>query len=282
MSSSLIVVLIFAVFVITFWLATKSIKFFSRKYPNADPSHKLAGVGGWLLFFIFHLMVLVPLIGAGSLESQIKSSESVVSGLASYAPWISYKYYLWSAHGVVAFVSIIAALILIRSRTRSAIYRVIAMVWLVGLLDVIFNIAAVVVFKVSDIISLGVFPGILVGKFTYALVWTAYLLLSRRVKATYGSGKPSLIGQLFEVKFLKSERGPVLNWCIKMSFLGLCLGVLFGVGRSDAFAYVAGVVVTFGFFGVIIGIIVGLISRYKARQRAGAVNPAQARPEEAE
>lgn len=168
------------------WGATKAIKRSASKYPPADPSHKLAGVGGWLLFLIVKLMLIGPLMELSTLSNEIAQMEATTPELIALASWTIYKKVLWSICGVVIAISLATGIFLVRNRTRAAVRRAIVAVWLIGPGSLIALLAAAPILDWSLSEAAGQLMGTFITGGLGAILWTAYLVLSKRVRATYG------------------------------------------------------------------------------------------------
>lgn len=190
-STLLITALSLGVFGLLFWWAAKAIKRSASKYSPVDSLHKLAGVGGWLLFFITKMILIGPLMEIGTLNKELYEMEIANPALKTMAVWASYKMFSWSFLAVLIVISVFAGLFMIRNRTRSAVRRAITAIWLTGPVAFIpIIIGGQIILGVSAI-NAGEILGTFATSTLASILWTAYLLLSRRVKATYGSGKPA-------------------------------------------------------------------------------------------
>ena len=148
-------------------------------YPQAP-----VGIGGWLSFFVTVMIVFRPLLTAGSYLRVFQTLEEATPGLAadpSYAAFSNYVYTLTAVAGVLCASA--GVLLCLRRRWGSVKYTI-WILWLSGpVLLLAFglygagheNLLAKLFCNPFDLMSSCVFPAI----------WSAYLLLSKRVKNTY-------------------------------------------------------------------------------------------------
>jgi len=177
----------FGIFGLLLRLAANFIKRTAKKYPSSDPSHKLAGVGGWLLFFITKMILLAPLFEAGAINRDIIAAESENPDLGMLTEWATYKTFSWSMFALSSLINILAGQFMIWNRTRSAVRRAIVALWLSGPISVTLSIIGTQAILGASAIDDYAFVKIMFVAISSSAIWTGYLLLSRRVKATYGS-----------------------------------------------------------------------------------------------
>jgi len=153
---------------------------------NVSTKKQLHGVGGWLGLLVVGLTVLRPLLGVGRLSGAFSNTESKTPQLASFAPWVSYKAEIWAIFGVVALISFCTGILLFRFKPSSVRVAILAL-WIIGPVGAVADIVAVHSSFRSDIASAmtqAMWPSIN-GSIIAAVIWTAYLLCSERVKNTY-------------------------------------------------------------------------------------------------
>lgn len=191
------------VFVIIYF-TTKTLKS-AKLIPAPDPNlSDPKGIGGWLVFLIVSLVLLRPVLDSlltgamlANFHTDPSQSQDAMGPIGLYLPWLMKApellvrtlIWLWVA-GKIA-LSIYAADLLSRRRTKKAVKTVIFIIWLTG-----------PVYPLIESGLLGALSGALASPeirdaiwgvtkihlplpFLGAAIWTLYLLLSRRVKRTY-------------------------------------------------------------------------------------------------
>lgn len=138
------------------------------------------GVGGWLLFF----MVILVLSAIRSAGAYMEASEAA----RTHATWILETPYLTmlqiiTCTSVACFLG--AYFLLLRVKLRSTINRVIAAIWIAGPLAALADTfcAHLWIPQLGSVWSQNAGP--IAGGVIFAIIWTAYLLKSRRVSNTY-------------------------------------------------------------------------------------------------
>lgn len=135
---------------------------------------ELKGVGGALLFLVVALTILGPLINALMTFSELQLAKEAIPAGGSREEWFVTQLVTWGLFAVYSAVSVTAGLLLLKRHKRSTILIVIGLIWLIGPI-----LAFGVAFIVGDIVG-GEGRSIV-----FSVVWTAYLLRSKRVKNTY-------------------------------------------------------------------------------------------------
>ena len=137
------------------------------------------------------LTIFYPLFGAGRLNQDFSTAESLNPGLKTVEQWAGLKTATWSAFAGFALVSFYGGWGLARSVRWFAVRRAIAALWIGGPLShvvlgwvvPIVTLRSIEGFKANDTIAplmLSLSRSVLA-----ATLWTAYLLRSRRVRNTY-------------------------------------------------------------------------------------------------
>ena len=159
---------------------------FARNPPPAQSNTKgPAGVAGWLLLLVVGLMFLGPLMGAGRINADIMLAESQYPNLKDLESWQLYKSATWWSFLVVACLSIYAGFGLAKGRNPSVVKRAKIFLWVAGPAASIVMGIFLPLFVFGELESDPQFFGALIGSVLVAAIWTAYLSMSRRVKATY-------------------------------------------------------------------------------------------------
>jgi len=163
---------------------------------SADAAAKgaLRGVGGWLGLLVLHLTVIAPCVGAYDLHHWFSTVDLYASQWASYAPWTSYKTLVWAIFLTANAILATAGLMLCLRRRPSSVRFAILALWLVfpGVALLVHFLRASTSFpqeilsdmKIASAITQGE-TRTLVAPVMVAGIWTAYLLLSERVRNTY-------------------------------------------------------------------------------------------------
>jgi Protein of unknown function (DUF2569) len=149
--------------------------------PEASPA--LVGVAGWLAFLAFSLTFLGPLVTLGRTAADISTAERTNPGLAGSSDWSSLVAMAWLFSIIYCAITIFAGYRLYKHHVPNTVPIVLACLWtagpalaLIGLLAFGSDEAAI-----ADLVRTIFTTGI----------WTAYLLLSKRVKNTYSDPQPN-------------------------------------------------------------------------------------------
>lgn len=143
------------------------------------------GIGGWLAFLVVSLIFLGPILGAGRLHSEFLQAEELRPELLDVGRWISFKVACWWTFAVTSFASIATGIRLKRSRRAEVVNHSIAALWLIGpLAAIVMNVVLPLVIFGKTVPLAEMLPSMLSSSLV-ALVWTLYLLKSKRVRYTY-------------------------------------------------------------------------------------------------
>lgn len=143
------------------------------------------GIGGWLAFLILGLIFLGPLIGASRIYFDLLSAESQRPELLNLARWDRFKAGTWCCFTAISLISIAAGLGLWVSRKQSIINRTILALWMAG------PVGAFVMAVIVPLLAFGRTPtaaetlAVIISASIPTLVWTVYLIKSKRVMYTY-------------------------------------------------------------------------------------------------
>ena len=151
------------------------------------PGNELAGVAGWLLFLIAVLVFISPAMGIARHLFDIREAEMLYPTLAEAGPWRAMKYAGWVVILVCSVISIHAGLGLARKRDRSVVRQAQIALWVIGPLATVVMLKGIPMLITGKGIDDGIFYLWMAVSVTGASIWTAYLSLSRRVKATYAA-----------------------------------------------------------------------------------------------
>ena len=134
------------------------------------------GIRGWLLFFILWLGVLSPVFWIGFNIVIMRRMEQMNPDDAVLMRAMNWDVLLWVVTLIREAMHIAAALMLYFRRNSTSVWFAIAILWLAGPFLILGTWAAVQ----GELNVAGLVRSALI-----AFVWTLYLFLSRRVKATY-------------------------------------------------------------------------------------------------
>ncbi len=174
------------------WISAVAIKLSAAKYPPAVADNEgPSGVGGWLLFVVFCLMVFGPLAGIGRTILTISQAEAANTGLNELAKWQSLKSAEWACVLAIAGLSFYAGNILRKNRTPETVRRAQLVIWVAGPVGTIMSeiIIPKLILATSETSPTGI--GAAIGSVFGAAIWTSYLRNSKRVAVTYGSAHRS-------------------------------------------------------------------------------------------
>lgn len=172
------------------WAIAIGIKKTANKHPPVVPDQTPSGVGGWLLLLIVGLMFLGPLMGAGRINLDLISVEGQYPNINNIPEWTTYKLATWLTFLGVCCLSFYAGLGLVKVRTTKVVTRTMVILWIIG------PVASVILGVFLPILIFGEtntdpqLIGSMIASVIAATVWTIYLFVSKRVKATYGINAP--------------------------------------------------------------------------------------------
>jgi hypothetical protein len=147
----------------------------------------VTGVGGWLAWLIFGLLVLGPLSMVGRTYSDLSAAEHL-SGIDGNPQWQLFKQITWTVVACSAALSIATGYRLWRDQTSSSLSLAKWSLWLIGPVTYALHslvIPAVVLNAPVEVNEFARFVGGLVASCIGATVWTLYLSRSVRVLNTY-------------------------------------------------------------------------------------------------
>lgn len=156
----------------------------------------ISGVGGWLGFLIVVLMIINPLSGFGSLSNEFHDVLELFPQLENNTQLKTYKQVAWLILAALASTSFAAGYRLWKFHCPESVRFAIIAIWLVGPLGHALYIVFIgnyldIISKVAHFSS-NVRGHIIDKTFTdtiysviAAVIWTAYLMRSTRVRNTY-------------------------------------------------------------------------------------------------
>jgi hypothetical protein len=156
----------------------------------AQDVNSLAGIQGWLLFFVISLGILAPLLNLGSLHGSFHEQELAYPHLATYPEWNSYKNMVWLTLAGASAFGIYAAwqLSFVWKESSVTLAKIALVVWLVASAFITFVIPSIAFGKDGNWVG-GDAVGQILTRIISTVIWLIYLSKSKRVKATY-SGVP--------------------------------------------------------------------------------------------
>lgn len=170
-------------------LLTSRQKLFLDENPDAtlatvpEDGDPLAGVSGWLGFLVVALIVLGPLATVVLTAGQLSDTKTLYPEVEGTSLWREAQIVTWISVAAFCLISVYAGLRLWKKLVWSSVWIAIACLWIAGPL---LSIASLIALD-----EMGGEPnaadfGAAVGRpFVWALIWTVYLLVSKRVRRTY-------------------------------------------------------------------------------------------------
>jgi hypothetical protein len=143
------------------------------------------GVGGWLAFLIFVLIVLTPIGTMGGLLAEIGTAELDNPSISETPIWRTYK--MLAFIGAIASSGLMcwAGVRLWRDFRRSTVRFALTSLWVGGVLIPIVTLLLIGFVLGSNPIGDGSGIGPMIGGMFWLIVWSLYLTRSRRVRNTY-------------------------------------------------------------------------------------------------
>lgn len=224
---------------------------------------ELKGVGGWLAWLVFGLIFVTPLLVFTNVHKDISQTEISYPAVIGTQLWANYKMAQWSVGTLQAAISVFAAIGLWFYHVPRSVSVAKISLWVAG--PVIAIVANIIVPRLTsgaplsdEYIAQAV--GVVLSSSVSAIVWTLYLMRSRRVANTYGlpvtirsnEGAPEgsgVLRKLWSSPPLKSEGLRrvclVLNvvgllWCV--AWLVGCLTTLGSNSRGALFLLLIGII----------------------------------------
>lgn len=153
------------------------------------------GVGGWLALLVVGLTILGPLLSFGMTSGEISSTERDYPELIGNDLWEQIKAITWTALGIQVVITFTAGFRLTNAFRPSSVRFAIFALWFsgVGITVITFVLMANLSGFDSAAVEAELARGVVQGTIT-AGIWTAYLLLSKRVKNTYYTGQSEIPG----------------------------------------------------------------------------------------
>lgn len=147
---------------------------------------KLRGVGGWLLFLCVVLTIISPLAAFTSTLKEISDIESTNKALSIEAKWSDFKVALWMTVAIQQSIGFSAGYILGISLPSSIRYAIFA-IWFSGPVMTLISVGTLgrIADRAFDYDYSVALTTQLPGHIAFAVVWTIYLKVSKRVKNTY-------------------------------------------------------------------------------------------------
>lgn len=142
-----------------------------------------SGVGGWLAFLVFVLLVMSPLMGYSNLINQEKDALSQYPQLAGNPRFIEHMWALWLSLKVNVVASMSTGFALWKLRTKTVVSSVIAVWWISSMIALSLQAYAIQQLNNSD--AWPEWVGGAVASMLVLIGWTIYLIRSKRVQNTY-------------------------------------------------------------------------------------------------
>ena len=150
----------------------------------------ITGVGGWLALLIFLLMIYIPLIGLGGMQSTLSAALEQHPQLASSPEWQSYRKISWLMFWGLAALSFSAGYKLWKYHCPDSVRFAIISLWIIlPLGNVLSAVLDVYLFgtRIAGQFIAATFWGLFFNCLLVGL-WSTYLIKSVRVNNTYKMG----------------------------------------------------------------------------------------------
>ena len=147
-----------------------------------------SGVGGWLGFSIFGLMVALPLSGLTNTAKDLRAAESTYPDLLLVAAWGNYKIAMWCIAVTGSAMALVAGFRLFKVLKRESVQFAVLTFWVVGPVIAILHTLTASIFLDLDfwpLLSERENMVALTHSTLMATIWTLYYRRSRRVRNTY-------------------------------------------------------------------------------------------------
>jgi Protein of unknown function (DUF2569) len=156
----------------------------SAKEEATSQPRKLAGVEGWLYFFGISLFALGPLLTVVMTAAEFSNLKVLYPDAVGSSQWNSAVAAGWIATGIYCAISMFAGWRIFKRLVPSTIPIVIACIWFMG--PGLGVIGLMVAQDISGGANTAADAGAAFGRpLVYCIIWTIYLLRSKRVKNTY-------------------------------------------------------------------------------------------------
>ena len=145
------------------------------------------GVGGWLAFMIIILTILSPAANIGMMAYEFHAIEMENPIMLHISAYVQYKWFSWGVVLVASVISIAAGCLLWKKHEWKSVRYTISALWLIGPFSIV--LVGLYFYMSFGTGMMGGFVKDVTGTFVkstfWAIVWTAYLLKSKRVRNTY-------------------------------------------------------------------------------------------------
>lgn len=162
-------------------------------------SDDVRGIGGWLAFLIVILCFLSPIGTILTNLTEISAMESENLPIVAMPEWQTIKTVAWIFAFAQAAILAFTGWLLYTKHVAKTPFYAIAGLWIGSPLISLLSIVAVSYIVGEALISPDSI-GPLIRTIIFAMIWTTYLLMSKRVKNTYYDGDPY-------AQYLEEEEG---------------------------------------------------------------------------
>ena len=151
---------------------------------GGEQKSQSTGIGGWLLLFILTRIVLGPPWNAFRTHQRWDSLEAQVGAYAQSAEFAQLQQSAWILYAAGTAIGIATGLLLVLKRGPLSVWAAICGLWIAGLvLPILGYVYGLHITR--EQVKLSDLSFVFVQMLSVGL-WTAYLLMSKRVKNTYG------------------------------------------------------------------------------------------------
>lgn len=148
-------------------------------YPQAP-----VGIGGWLSFFITVIIVVKPLLSAAHFSGEFQKIEEALPGIAEVESYAAFTSYAWYVIGAAALLCAAAGVLLCLRHRWDSVKFTVWVLWLTGP-GLLFALGLYIAEGESWGAKLFWNPVDFASSCVFPAIWSAYLLLSKRVRNTY-------------------------------------------------------------------------------------------------
>lgn len=153
----------------------------------------ISGIDGWLAFLIVVLMILWPTMGFSRFVNEFRDILEQYPQLAGNLQWQNYRQVSGLIFLSTAAISFAAGYRLWKIHSPESVRFAIFALWLVGPIgNILYIVSTTVIFRsLPSENELAQMIGGTLASCIMAGIWTAYLMLSHRVKNTYRTWQPA-------------------------------------------------------------------------------------------
>lgn len=157
---------------------------------------ELRGVGGWLSLLIVLMCFVGPIQALGGTAIEFSNAESQNQSLSTLQQWGNYKNQIWLLMAFISSMLFFGGWRLWNTHKPSSVFIAATSLWLAYLLGISGQYLIVITTmgqEIAGVADLGGEVAISIVKGAVSpIIWTAYLLISRRIRNTYFIGNSTV------------------------------------------------------------------------------------------